>query len=298
MTRPPYPPSWYASSIESLPQQPMLEGNIDADVCILGAGYVGLSAALELAEAGYKVVVLEAERIGWGASGRNGGQALVGFGCGETKLVSLIGRDDARKLFDWSCEGMRLIRRRRERYNIDCDWRDGHATVAIKPRQIVELQAWQRELESDYGYSMVWWNREQLREQLDSPRYLGGLYDANAGHLHASLKLCPTRYCTDRAILFDISNSPLLCRCEFPMRGYTATDLVQAGMPPLRPDLDTPLSAPLLRLSVAAAIGGGGGGGSGSGSGSFRGVNLQIAQQRFEQVKRGRVPVRWVCGEW
>jgi gamma-glutamylputrescine oxidase len=176
-----YPPSWYAASAEPLPQQATLAGDIDVDVCILGAGYVGLSTALELAEAGYKVVVLEAQRIGWGASGRNGGQALFGFGCGEAKLVSLLGRDDARKLFDWSCEGVRLIQERRTRYG---DWRDGHATVAIKPRQIVELQAWQRELEQDYDYSMAWWDREQLRAQLDSPRYLGGLFDTNAGHLH------------------------------------------------------------------------------------------------------------------
>lgn len=180
----PYPPSWYAASLESLPQQAALEGDIDADVCILGAGYVGLSTALELAEAGYNVVVLEAERIGWGASGRNGGQLLPGFGCGESKLVSLVGREDARKLFDWSCDGIRLIHQRRERYGIDCDWRAGHATVAIKPRQIAELQTWQRELENDYSYSMSWWDREQLHAQLDSPRYLGGLYDANAGHLH------------------------------------------------------------------------------------------------------------------
>ena len=179
-----YPPSWYAASVESLPSQSALAGDIDADVCILGAGYVGLSTALELAEAGYRVVVLEAERIGWGASGRNGGQVLPGFGCGEAKLAALVGRDDARKLFDWSCEGMRLIHERCIRHDIDCDWRAGHTTVAIKPRQIVELQTWQRELESDYDYPMVWWDREQLRAQLDSPRYLGGLYDANAGHLH------------------------------------------------------------------------------------------------------------------
>lgn len=185
MTGSPYPPSWYAASAGSLPTQPVLEGDIDADVCILGAGYVGLSAALELAEAGYRVVVLEAERIGWGASGRNGGQVLAGFGCGETKLAALVGRDDARKLYDWSCEGVRLIHERCARYGIDCDWREGHATVAIKPRQIVELQSWQRELENDYGYSSVfWWNQEQLRDVLDSPHYLGGLYDANAGHLH------------------------------------------------------------------------------------------------------------------
>ncbi len=184
MNAAPYPPSWYAASAEALPPQPVLAGDIVADVCILGAGYTGLSTALELAEAGYRVVVLEAERIGWGASGRNGGQLLPGFGCGESKLVSLVGRDDARKLFDWSCEGIRLIHERRARYGIDCDWCAGHATVAIKPRQIVELQTWQRELENDYGYSMPWWDRARLREQLDSPRYLGGLYDANAGHLH------------------------------------------------------------------------------------------------------------------
>lgn len=179
-----YPPSWYAASTGALPSQPALASDIDADVCILGAGYVGLSTALELAEAGYKVVVLEAERIGWGASGRNGGQVLPGFGCGEAKLAALVGRDDTRKLFDWSCEGVRLIHERRERHGIDCDWRTGHTTVAIKPRQIVELQAWQRELENDYDYPMQWWDREQLRAQLDSQRYLGGLYDTNAGHLH------------------------------------------------------------------------------------------------------------------
>ncbi|MBN8211929.1 MAG: FAD-binding oxidoreductase [Xanthomonadales bacterium] len=179
-----YPPSWYAASTGALPSQPALASDIDADVCILGAGYVGLSTALELADAGYKVVVLEAERIGWGASGRNGGQVLPGFGCGEAKLAALVGRDDARKLFDWSCEGVRLIHERRERHGIDCDWRTGHTTVAIKPRQIVELQTWQRELENDYDYPMQWWDREQLRAQLDSQRYLGGLYDTNAGHLH------------------------------------------------------------------------------------------------------------------
>jgi len=180
----PYPDSWYAASAEPLPPQPRLEGAIEADVCILGAGYVGLSAALELAEAGYRVVVLEAQRIGWGASGRNGGQVIFGFGCGESKLAALIGKADARRLFDWSLEGVRLIHERRERHGIDCDWRDGHMHVAIKPRQIDELQAWQRELEHDYGYPLPWWDRERLRAQLDSPRYLGGLYDARSGHLH------------------------------------------------------------------------------------------------------------------
>ncbi len=184
MTQAPYPPSWYAASAEPLPAQPALEGDLDVDVAILGAGYVGLSAAIELAEAGYSVAILEAERIGWGASGRNGGQVIFGFGCGESKLVSLLGRDDAGRLFDWSVEGVDLIHARRERFGIDCDWRAGHAHVAIKPRHVRELAAWRDELAQDYAYPLEWWDRERLRAQLHSPRYLGGLIDPRSGHLH------------------------------------------------------------------------------------------------------------------
>lgn len=184
MTSTPYPPSWYAASAEALPAQPALGGDIEADVCILGAGYVGLSAALDLAEAGYRVVVLEAERIGWGASGRNGGQVIFGWGCSEAKLESLLGRDDARRLFDWSLEAVDLIHERRAKHAIDCDWRDGHIHVAIKPRHVAELHAWQESLARDYAYPLPWWDRERLRSVLDSPRYLGGLYDARSGHLH------------------------------------------------------------------------------------------------------------------
>lgn len=179
-----YPSSWYAASVEPLPAQPALEGDLDVDVAILGAGYVGLSAAIELAEAGYSVAVLEAERIGWGASGRNGGQVIFGFGCGESTLVSLLGRDEAKRMFDWSVEGVELIHARCARFGIDCDWRAGHAHVAIKPRHVRELAAWRDELARDYAYPLDWWDRERLRAQLDSARYLGGLVDPRSGHLH------------------------------------------------------------------------------------------------------------------
>jgi len=179
-----YPPSWYAASAVPLPEQPALRGRIEADVCILGAGYTGLSAALELAEAGYKVVVLEAERIGWGASGRNGGQAIAGFSCGEDKLEALVGFEDARRMFDLSREGLQWLRNRISRHAIDCDWRDGHAQVPIKPRQQRALQAAVEDMHARYDYPVQWWSREQLREQLASDRYLGALYDPNSGHLH------------------------------------------------------------------------------------------------------------------
>ena len=183
-TEAPYPPSWYAASATPLPRQPALQGRIDADVCILGAGYTGLAAALELAEAGYKVVMLEAERIGWGASGRNGGQAIAGFGCGEARLEALVGFEDARKMFDLSREGLQWLRERIRKHDIRCDWRDGHATVPIKPRQEHEVKAAIADFNTRYDYPVEWWNREQLREQLGSDRYLGAMFDPHSGHLH------------------------------------------------------------------------------------------------------------------
>lgn len=176
--------SWYTQSATPFPAQEPLRGRVQADVCILGAGYTGLSAALALAEAGYRVVVLEAQRVGWGASGRNGGQAIVGYGCEQHTLEALLGQDDARLLFDFSRDGMHLLRTRIARHGIACDWRDGHAHVAIKPRQERALRAGIIEMAQRYDYPLQWWDRTQLQSQLRSPRYLGAMYDAASGHLH------------------------------------------------------------------------------------------------------------------
>ena len=179
-----YVNSYYAATAQPAPEHPRLEGRVEADVCILGAGLTGLSAAIELAEAGYRVVVLEARRVGWGASGRSGGQVIFGYSCDQSKIAALIGLEDSKKLFDWSLEGTRLIHDRRQKFAIDCDWHDGHAHVPIKPRQVEELKTWQHDLAENYGYAVQWWNRDAMREQLASDRYLGALYDPNSGHLH------------------------------------------------------------------------------------------------------------------
>lgn len=167
----------------SFPAQARLEGIERADVCILGAGLTGLSTAIELAESGLKVVVLEARRVGWGASGRNGGQAIFGFGCDQSRIAAEVGMDLSRQMFDWSLEGIRLIHERCDRFRIDCDWRPGHAHVPIKPRQVGELQAWRQDLGENYGYSLEWWSADELRAQLASERYLGALFDPRSGHL-------------------------------------------------------------------------------------------------------------------
>lgn len=176
--------SWYAASAHAAPVHPHLQGQQRCDVAVLGGGLTGLSTALELAQQGYKVAVIEAQRIGWGASGRSGGQAIFGYGCDQAKITAMLGVADSRKLFDWSLEGLDLIRQRIRQFNIDCDWRDGHAHVPIKPRQVDELQTWQRDLEDHFDYPTEWWEFERMRSEIASDRYLGALVDRRSGHLH------------------------------------------------------------------------------------------------------------------
>jgi len=166
-----------------------LSGIVSADVGIVGGGLAGVSAALCLAEAGRRVVLLEAGRLGDGASGRSGGQVLPGFAIAQGRLERLLGDADARALWDLSIAGVTLLRQRILRFNIDCHWQPGHLHVADKPRQMRELREWQEELSRRYGYGGTQLlNRAAVQALIDSPRYLGALLDTGAGHLH------PLRY--------------------------------------------------------------------------------------------------------
>ena len=140
MTRPAHVNSYYAASAHSAARRDVLSGATSADVCVVGGGIAGCSAALHLAERGYKVVLLEGHRIGWGASGRNGGQALAGVASGQAKLERLIGPGDARRVWDVSVEGLDLMRELIARYAIDCDWVSGTMQTAIKPRHDGEIR--------------------------------------------------------------------------------------------------------------------------------------------------------------
>ena len=184
MTLSEHPPSWYAASLPSLPPRAALQGTARADVAVLGGGYTGLTAALALAEKGFTVTLLEAARIGWGASGRNGGQALAGYGCDLHTLETLVGSDDARLLFDFSRDGLQQLKQRIARHSIDCDWRDGHANVAITPRQQRALRTDTERMAQRYDYPLQWWDRAQLHQQLASARYIAAQYDPASGHLH------------------------------------------------------------------------------------------------------------------
>ncbi len=181
--------SWYEATAQRPAAQPPLAGDVEADVCVVGAGISGCSTALHLAERGYKVVLLEAERVGYGASGRSGGQIIPGYSCGMGKLADQIGKADAQRLWDYSIEGVELTRALIERYRIDCDLTWGHLHVGIKPRQRDELKEWQREQEDDYGYRKLrFMEKDEVGQWIASKRYIAGLHDAGAGHLH------PLRY--------------------------------------------------------------------------------------------------------
>ncbi len=177
--------SWYEATARRQAPQPALAGDVETDVCVVGGGIAGCSTALHLAELGYRVVLLEAERVGFGASGRSGGQLLPGYASGMAKLATQLGKADARRLWDISVEGIELTRDLIDRHRIDCDLAWGHMHVGIKPRQRDELKEWQREQEDDYGYrKLQFLERNEVAQRIASKRYVAGLYDSGAGHLH------------------------------------------------------------------------------------------------------------------
>ena len=182
----PYVNSYYAATMHPAPERPRLTGAVDCDVCVVGGGIAGTSTALHLSERGYKVVLLEQHRIGWGASGRSGAQVIAGISCGQEKLGRLIGPADARRVWDMTVEGVALMRDLIARYGIDCDWVDGSMSVAIKPRQDADLRDELAMLRDKYDYSAVrYLPRDELRSVLQTERYIAGLYDSKGAHLHS-----------------------------------------------------------------------------------------------------------------
>ena len=175
--------SYYALNDAWAPRAP-LRGELICDVAVLGGGIAGCSAALHLAKRGYKVALLEARHVGYGASGRSGGQTIFGLAVGQQKLEREVGREDAHRLFDLSIEALDLTQSLIQEYAIDCDYRPNQLHVAVKPRHVRELEQWARELREDYGYASVQLlNRDELKGHVRSDRYLGGLLDPRSGHL-------------------------------------------------------------------------------------------------------------------
>jgi gamma-glutamylputrescine oxidase len=176
--------SWYLRTANPITVDPPLRGDGRADVAVLGAGYTGLSAALHLAQRGFKVTVLEAKRVGWGASGRNGGQIVTGYNPSIATMAGWVGPDDARRLWQLSEEAKRLLIDTITRHGIACGLTRGYLFAGLKPRHMDDLKAMQAEWHGLGHESAQLLDRAEMRARVGSPRYVGGLYDPEGGHLH------------------------------------------------------------------------------------------------------------------
>jgi gamma-glutamylputrescine oxidase len=187
LSYPPAPSYYAATAAAGAPTaRAELVGECRADVAVVGGGIAGCSAALHLAQRGYKVALVEARFVGYGASGRSGGQLIFGLAPSQKALRAQVGRDDARRLFELSIEALDSTRTLIDTYAIACDYAANHVHVATKPRHVRELAEWADELHGDYGYeSARLLNRDELQSHVSSKLYLGGLLDSRSGHLHS-----------------------------------------------------------------------------------------------------------------
>ena len=184
MSHTPYPPSYYAASANPAPSRPPLLGAHETDVCVIGAGYTGISTALFLLEHGFRVTVLEAAQVGFGASGRNGGQIVNSYSRDLDVIEQQVGPEQARLLGDMAFEGGRIIRERVQRYAIDCDLKDGGVFGAVNHKQLAQLEQ-QKRLWERYGYGQLeLLDGRGVRGVVNTERYVGGMLDGGGGHIH------------------------------------------------------------------------------------------------------------------
>lgn len=170
----PHAPSYYAATVAPAPERPAFAGEASADVCVIGAGFSGLNLAIEMAERGRSVILLEAQRVGWGASGRNGGQVQAGF-LKEPRMAKVVGQETLDAL---RYRGQEIIADRRARYAIECDWRDGHIECAAKPSH---AKAQEKDA-AESGLRFV--AKKDMPGEIGSERFHGGVVDMRNGYLN------------------------------------------------------------------------------------------------------------------
>ncbi|MBB4867339.1 gamma-glutamylputrescine oxidase [Pseudomonas nitritireducens] len=179
-----YPSSYYAASANPVPARPELQGEVETDVCVIGAGYTGLSTALFLLENGFKVTVLEAAKVGFGASGRNGGQIVNSYSRDIDVIERTVGAKQAKLLGDMAFEGGRIIRERIAKYNIQCDLKDGGVFAALSTKQMGHLES-QKKLWERFGHTQLeLMDAKRIREVVGTDSYVGGMLDMSGGHIH------------------------------------------------------------------------------------------------------------------
>jgi len=185
----PHTRSYYAATANEITDFAPLRGEQSADVCVIGAGFTGISTALHLAERGYDVHVVEANKVGWGASGRNGGQMIGGI-AGEKQIAKRHGRDIEEIFGELRWAGHEIIRERVDTYGIDCDLKYGYVDVAIRERHMDNIRHdYERLQRAGFPHEVRILSREETREATGTDAYIGALLNMGNGHLHP-LNLC------------------------------------------------------------------------------------------------------------
>lgn len=180
-----YPASYYHATAQGLALQPTATGQLSCDVCVIGGGYTGLSTALHLAEKGVDVVLLEAHRLGWGASGRNGGQVGTGQRVDQDGLEKLVGMTRARALWDMSLDSVALVKSLIANHAIDCGYVDGVIHADHRARFVAGSRAYAEKLQKTYGYDKITsLSRAEISDHVGTDTYHGGTLDMGSGHLH------------------------------------------------------------------------------------------------------------------
>ncbi|GLS17110.1 gamma-glutamylputrescine oxidase [Labrys miyagiensis] len=230
--------SYYTATAHKLAPQPVLAGDQRADICIVGAGYTGLGAALAFAERGLSVIILEAAEIGSGASGRNGGQVHSGQRRDQDYLENLVGLDGAKALWAMAEEAKAHLKGLIARYRIECDYKNGILVADHKPHYVAMSQAYAEKLRTVYGYDKVEAvDKQQLDALLGASGYHGGFIDHDGGHLHplnlalglarAALDVGVRIYERSRAVGYESKGGKALVRTD---KGSVSADwLILAG---------------------------------------------------------------------
>lgn len=179
------PISYYQASSNLSLSLDSLQQDRDCDVCVIGAGYTGLSTALHLSQRGYKVIVLEAQTVGWGASGRNGGQLCTGQRLQQDELETQLGNAAAQQLWHLGQAAKQKVKTLVQQYQIDCDLQTGLIHAGHRKGDAKELQLYAHKLQTDYAYTQIQaLTQTELQQRVGSKNYYGGYHDADAGHLH------------------------------------------------------------------------------------------------------------------
>ena len=180
----PHTASYYAATANDATRYPALPGDVSADVCVIGGGFSGLSTAIFLADRGASVVLLESHRIGWGASGRNGGQVLGGLQ-GDARLVGQLGEPGRKLIADVWYRGHDIIEQRIRRFGIECDYRHGQIEVALKARQMKALEGFAADFAKEHpDHKLTLLDARDVEARLGTRAYCGGLHDARNAHCH------------------------------------------------------------------------------------------------------------------